>query len=50
MVTGVTGLLGHVTEIESFLNKLRPPDNYFKNLDNRQLKRKWRDAHVHFTG
>jgi hypothetical protein len=39
MVVGVTGLLGYnVTEIEIFLNKLRPPDNYFKNLDSRELK------------
>jgi len=39
MVASVTGILGcNVTEIESFLKKLRPPDTYFKNLDNRQLK------------
>lgn len=39
MVAGVTGLLGYnVTEIESFLKKLRPPDMYFKNLDSLQLK------------
>jgi len=40
MVAGVTGLWRHnVTEIESFLNKLRPPDNYFKNLGSRQLNK-----------
>ena len=38
-MAGVTGFSGcNVTEIESFLNKQRHPDNYFKNLDSRQLK------------
>ena len=31
MLVGVTCRLGcNVTELESFLNKLRPPDNYLK--------------------
>lgn len=50
MVAGLTGLWGYnVTEIESFLNKLRPPDNYFKSLDSRQLYKKG-VMHVYFTG
>jgi hypothetical protein len=33
VVAGVTGFLRcNVTEIESFLNKLRHPDNYFKKF------------------
>jgi hypothetical protein len=39
MVSDVAGLLCYsVTEIESFFNKLRPPYNYFKNLDSGQLQ------------